>query len=711
MDTKLIDSIPFRRSALALALALAFGGAAAQDSSARADEIRRDLYTLDSKAAIGLIGVSDDNRRFGQHRGLNQQGLYGLLDIDHVTRDEATGTWLRLNGRSLGLDTRELRFLHERQGDWSYGLQGSQFSRREPLIVNTGLQGLGMPDQVVSATAPKRDLDLKVDHDIFTLGVRKFFLGKFDVQVTFRQDESHGDRMLGRGSTNVMEFLTEPIDRTTRQWSVVAGYADRKLQFSGGYSGSSYDNDMPVLKSTGGNTGSFTPLWAIALPPSNQAHQLHLSGGWNLSDTSRAAFKVSHQIATQNEVFNPVFTRLAGAPESLNGKLATSLAYAELTARPLKPLDLVATVRWEDRDDRTPEARFLNDAPATVGSGFFTAGATGLYKPRSFDQLEGNVEAAWQLGGGHRVVAGVKQEQIHRNVSDKYRRVGMREKNDETTTRLDFKRSGSDVFNGSVSLQHAERGGSDYVIDTYDPNALTNKVNAISWADRSRDKLRLTADWSPFEAWSLQFMADVSQDRYSGRELGPRKGQAQFVSADTVYRISDKWTASGWISQERTRMQQAHRSDRVGNVALGFDTLWSADLMVTTRGAGAGVKGKLRGNLDVGADFSASTDLVKNVQVQTGGAGTLPVASLPEMFYKVRTLKLFADLALERMSGVRFDIAYDQRRTNDWTWTGWTYNGAPAVAAAARTSDGTTVRLVPRENVVVIGIAYQLRWR
>jgi len=46
-----------------------------------------------SVVEIGIGAVSDDNQRFGQYTGLNEDGAYGLLDLSVVRRDEATGTW------------------------------------------------------------------------------------------------------------------------------------------------------------------------------------------------------------------------------------------------------------------------------------------------------------------------------------------------------------------------------------------------------------------------------------------------------------------------------------------------------------------------------------------------------------------------------------------------------------------------------------------
>ena len=92
----------FPLSAMAAALLAAFGGAAAAE-----DDVA-ELTKPSSSVRFGLGYVDEDNGRFGQYTGLNQKGGYGLLDADIVNRDDATGTWLRFEGRNLGLDHREL---------------------------------------------------------------------------------------------------------------------------------------------------------------------------------------------------------------------------------------------------------------------------------------------------------------------------------------------------------------------------------------------------------------------------------------------------------------------------------------------------------------------------------------------------------------------------------------------------------------------------
>lgn len=743
-----------RPTVIAASLLLAYGHAGAQGAAPTPDEqMRKDLATPDSRVEAGVAVISGDSRRFGEYRGLQDEGGYGLLNLDLTRRDDATGTWLKLRGRNLGLDSRELRFEHERQGDWAYFLDASQLTRHEPLIVNTGLQGIGTGTQTISATAPKRDVDLKLDHELVSLGVRKFLVGGFEVRASFKQDEKQGERMYGRGTTNNIEFLTEPIDRVTRQWDLVAYYADRKLQMSAGYAGSSFENNIPLLTVLGGNTTpttagnlqGFGSTWIMGLPPSNHAHQFFVSGGYNFSDTTRSSFKLSRSVARQNETFDPVFTpRLAGSPNSLDGKVTTTLAFADLALRPADRLDVTGILRYEDRDDQTPEVQYINAAtpsPANNGGGTFpysTAGVTGFYKPRSLEQLKGTLEAGYQLDEGYRLVGAIEREDMKRNAPSTYRRVGYRERTDETSERIELKQLMSETLNGSVAYVHSERGGSDYIPDTYNntpvaANALypgspalpfganTNQVNALLWADRNRDKLRLTADWVPEESWSLQFIADFANDTYSGRNLGPRQGNAQFFSGDATYTINDKWKLTVWLSHERTLARQAQRSDEIppsnagalGYDKTGYNILWRADLRNLTTAWGLSLKGRPKANLELGADLSASIDTAEHKLAKTGGTGTAPVDSLPSYFYRQLMLKLSADYGLERNSGIRGTFIYNRLRNNDWTWQNWVYGGSPALAAAGGTTawDGTTVRNPGSEDTTFIGAAYYYRWR
>ena len=110
-----------KRTAVATAVLAVLASLAVQPArAAEDDDDIKQQSKPESSVEAGIGYVNQDNQRFGQYNGLKDKGAYGLLDVNVVNRDDATGTWLKFNGRNLGLDNRELRFEHNRQGDWGY---------------------------------------------------------------------------------------------------------------------------------------------------------------------------------------------------------------------------------------------------------------------------------------------------------------------------------------------------------------------------------------------------------------------------------------------------------------------------------------------------------------------------------------------------------------------------------------------------------------
>ena len=180
-------------TAIAAALCTAFGtAAAAEDAEVTA------LTKPQSSVSFGLGYVDNDNRRFGQYNGMHESGAYGILDLDVVNRDDSNGRWLRLKGRNLGLDTRELRFEHEVQGNWGYYLEFNQIPRYEPFQAQTSVTGIGSNTLRVPAAASRSGtFDLETRRDRVGLGLNKYFSEVWNVKVDFRNETKEGARLWG----------------------------------------------------------------------------------------------------------------------------------------------------------------------------------------------------------------------------------------------------------------------------------------------------------------------------------------------------------------------------------------------------------------------------------------------------------------------------------------------------------------------------------
>lgn len=691
-------------------LATLIGGfgpvAQAQPLDAERAEAISTLTTPDKEIRLGLGLLSDDNRRLGQYTGLLDQGAYALADVNYLTLEKASGKWIRLTGRDLGLDTRELEFDHYRQGVWRYTLGFGQTVRHEPLQVSTGLTGVGAAVQTING-GTIRPVDFQMKRDLMSFAAEHAFMGNNKVRLRYTHEDKEGARIFGRGNFGTpaaIEFLTEPISRDTQTLELSLSHTGKDLQLSGGYYGTLFVNHAERLDVIGDNTTNAlnaplpagTPPWSpMSMPLSNDSHQVFMTAGYSLSALTRLAFKGSHTVARQNENFMAVTqptspAPVADAPASLDGKVVTTLGYLDLTSTEIDHLDLQANFRFEDRDDQTPEAKFLN-----------VLGVSGLYKPRSWRSMKSKFEAGYQLPLALKAVASFEIDEQERNLPEPFRRVAFRPKTDESTSRLELKRLIAESATGSVAFSQSRRRGSDYVTDTLDSSTLpglqpSSDVNPLLWADRDRDTWRATLDWVPFSDLSVNLAVDKSNDVYSGRELGPRDGQRTFYSLDASYSITRRWQATLFASYDDTRARQ------ITHTGIGSTQQWEANLRQSGQAVGIGIRGSLRSGLELGGDLNHYQDVAEQRMSAALASVLTPgfsVTSLPDYKYQLTELKLFGAYPIDNSSRFRIEYQYSEWKTDDWTWQGWTY------------SDGTTLAEKPEQRTHFLGASYQYRWR
>jgi len=694
----------FPLTAVTAALLAAFGPALAAES----EEVVR-LTKPESTVSFGLGYADTEGRRFGQYTGVNDQGAYGLFNADIVRRDDATGIWLRFTGRNLGLENRELRFEHERQGNWRYFVDFSQTPRFEPLIVSSVVTGIGSPNLTLpGALTTGANVDLKTQREAIGLGFDKLLPGNLNLQVRFRNEEKDGARISGRGlqgappagnpAFGLFEFAPEPINSTTRQLEATLGYAGERLQLAGGYYGTTYNNQYNALNSTGGIAAAgLIALNPIALPADTQSHQLHLTGGYSFTPATRGTFKIAYTKATQDDAFVTGVPLAPGIGNSAQARLDTTLVQLGLTARPLPKLSVNASLRYEDVDDKTPIAQYFN-----VGLGPLST-FNGNNEPHSFRTTSGRLEASYALPMAFRLTGGLDYEEKKHNFSP-VRIVTHRDKTEETSYRIELRRSMSETVTGALAYIHSERGGSPFMLTTRNdgsPAPSGNRVAPINIADRDRDKVRLSVNWTPAEPLSLQFAVDEARDSYGqihALGTGVRKGEARNYSVDAAYTFSDQWQGTAWVSRNDTRQDQWQQAGSQATVPAPL--VWAAALRNVGDSFGLGVRGKPNGRLEIGADLSHSdiTDEYGQQRLNAGTPATV-VAPLPDVSTELTRLTLFAKYAVQKNAGVRLDYIYDRFSTDDFTWTTWQY------------VVGTRMLQSPTQKVHFLGVSYYYRFQ
>lgn len=710
------EKLPLPLKVGVAAILLAFAGIGHADDDIDPEVLR--LIKPESSVSIGLGSVSGDSQRYGMYNGQHDSGVFGIGEFSFVSRDDTSGTWLRAQGRNLGLPQAELRGEYERQGHWLYFAEYDQSTRYSPYTYYSNLQGAGSNSLSYPSTSGAQPrsttklVDLNIERQNIRLGSNYLFSPELEIKVNFQNTEKKGQRPFGRGSGGAQEFLIEPIDWVTRQLDVVLNYTGERLQLSAGYYGSLFQNANNQLNIAGGDTALRTaaspniPFTVISLAPDNVAHQVHLTGAYQFTDKTNGTFKVARTLASQHDSFVSVPSPTGAPPAGglnmsgrtdLGGRLDTTLVNLGLSSRPTTNLWLLANVRYENRNDNTAVARYINVTSATSST-------DGYNEPRSLSTLNGKFEASYQLPAGYRLTGGVDYEEKERSTNG-VRVVGYRTHTEEISERIELKKSLAEDLNGSIAYIHSDRTGSAFgtlqtwnaVTGTFNASPLySNAIQPIYIADRIRNKLRLFSDWTPLEPLNLQLAVESAEDNYGAArnslDIGVRRGNAQLVSLDATWTISERWRLNGWISRSVTRMDQAD-----GNSAATF---WTASLINRTDTVGLGLRGKLSSLIDIGADAILGRD--KSEYKQAGAATN---SQIPDIRYDQSTLKFFGRYALNKDSNLRLDVVFDHRKTNDWTWTGAGSSGAYVY------TDGSWVYQDPNQRIHVIGLTYNFAFR
>ncbi|MCX7145672.1 MAG: MtrB/PioB family outer membrane beta-barrel protein, partial [Sulfuritalea sp.] len=562
-----------------------------------------------------------------------------------------------------------------------------------------------------------------------------------------RTEQKKGARMFGRvartsgdmavSTTNnvanangnwAILMTPEPISSKTNIFEGKLSFNRDHLAMTAGYHGSFYINDFGSLTPVVTSPLNRGALWsgvaggaatiaqmassAIALPPDNQAHQLYLSGTYAYSTATRFNFKVAYTHATQKESFTSMgLTPSATAPGNLGGIVNTTLAQAGMSSRVTKDLTVNASLRYENRADKTPVSVYNTNGVAGNALNNTTNWPSG-----SQNRTTAKLDGIYRLPDGYTAVLGGDWERKRSplpvaNTALFANQVLFRQQMDEYGVRGELRKALATTVNGSLGAEYKKRRGTgDWTTTTGNtaltpPNAplgidegLANRVLPDMYMDRDRTKLKGTVDWAPVDRLDLQAVFEHSQDYYRRRfELltaavpvipGARDIYVDSLTLDGAYTVTDNWKVSSYWTLSKYRWQ-------VNKAALFDDTRNTNNIF------GLGVKGKLTGQIDVGADLVANweTGTYKNVgTAPIAGFGATPGNYLPDTHTAMVSAKFFANYAVDKSSDVRLDLIYQRFNTDDWQWG---YNGVPFLY-----HDNTTVSQNQSQKALFVGARY-----
>lgn len=621
------------------------------------------LSGADSHLEIGLLAVSETSFRFGDYRGLGQDGEFWTGNAELNFLNEKAG-YFRLVATDLGLDANAVSLRGGQFGSASLALDYQQIPH---LLGDTTVtpfieapdQRLSLPANWEPAASTREMPRLRDSLMSRPIGHRReqLFAGlalspgaSWDVDVQLRRQTRQGRRWLAGSFINSAALLPGSLDQVTDELEARIGRGGRSWRSELSYYGSSFRN---------GNNAQvwdnpFTPIvdgarrGRLALAPDNQYHTLSLTLGLHPGRRLRVNGTVSIGRNEQDQNFvaaseNPSL-RVDLPRSSLRGRVDSSAFRCGLLYAPLPRLSLKADYLFDERDNRTPVASWT---PVLAD---VTTLSPRQNLPYSFTRHRARASVRLRLTRGANLSLGVENDFRRRS----HQRV--RESQDQGGW-VGLKLRAGRRANFDLRLASTERQASGRASVpglTPPENELLHQTHL---AERTRDeasaRLRLRLDSRALFSLHL----NLARDDYPAGRVGLNSVESSNAGVSLSVSPQSRWTGNLFLSLITRATQQSNSARFATPDWQGI----SDDRLVAF---GLGLAGReLGGWIDLDIDYG-NTLAAGDTRVETGSSN-LP--QFPELQSDLQLFKLQLGLRLHPALSLRLAYWSEIWDISDWT--------------------------------------------
>lgn len=301
---------------------------------------------------------------------------------------------------------------------------------------------------------------------------------RWNVKASIKRENKTGYKPLSVVTSQNTEFATtlaDPINQTTDQYNISLNYRGEKSFFSAEYYGSIFVNDIKSV--TWNDVNNLASTATIAGAPSNQFHQLNLTGGYNISPATKFVWNASTARNTQDEAFvtsgqNAQFP--LGLPgTSLNGVVVTTAFNAKLTSKATQDMGLTASYKYENRDNQTPVNTYYfqdaNEAKSGVNAWLAGQGSNlNMYANRAYSKKlsQLNLDADYKVNRDNALKLGYDAQQIDRSCNGSWINCADAPTTKENTLRAQWRSKIGDDLDAKLGYARSQR------TVNYDENAF-----------------------------------------------------------------------------------------------------------------------------------------------------------------------------------------------------------------------------------------------
>lgn len=759
---------------------------------------------------VGVGATSKDSAKFGEYNGLDKKGAYGIGNINVRGGDaynshdggDGLGRW-EIKGTDLGTTSRELSGNVSQQGKWSFGIGYDELRHNISDSYQTPFQGsmggntftlpttFGIINTTSSTASGFRGSNTLTaaqlasfnTQDVHTDRKNSSFNAKYNIDanwgVTF--DFNHlaqsGAKLLGVAGDQVNGpviagitwagqtpmVLMNPTDYTTDTFNLGLNWSGEKAHVSASYYGSifkdaynglSFNNPFskfalvsPYTANITGTVPSSFPIDTMSTMPSNDFHQLNLTGGYAMTQATKLAGGLSYGRNTQNDNYAGSGLIPSGTlpQNSLNGLVITKHADMKLTNQTTKDLVLSGGFKYNQRDNQTASSSYQFH---TINEAATAAVGTSVNAPMSNRKTQIEFAGDYRIDQNQKLLLSYEHEQIKRwcnnaaannmqgtlntgyNGPWTYSTPGCAQVPTSRENKLaaNYKLRVTEDVNVSAGYGYSRRKA-DVNPSFYNPmQALgggsggegfeVNGFMAYFQASRTEQLLKAGVNWQASDKLSVALSGRYTDDQYDSY-YGVQSGNSWGMNLDSTYSYDESGSISVYLTSQNSTRDLTDAQGAGATVPATANALnvpngatWTNKLKEndTTLGLGTKKSGLMSGKLELSGDLTYSLGKSSygtqfNYAAATTGGLTCSspqfetCGNLPDIKNTMVQLKLGGKYKVDKSSSVRVGYMYQHLTSSDFYYTALQYGGTP-------TSMLPTNQQAPSYSVNVISASY-----
>ena len=580
------------------------------------------------------------------------------------------------------------------------------------------------------------------------------FNQEWNFQFDFKRLDQSGAKLIGSGTDALdlrdaggfnyggerIAILMNPTDYKNDTFNLALNWVGKQAYASAAYYGSLFhDNNAGITWSnpyvsggtgnapdppTGTSPGAAFPLNTMSTPPSNNFHQLNLTGGYIFSTATKLVGGVSYGRNTQNASYDGTYTpgTMPVLPvNSLDGVVVNKHADLKLTHQATQALNLTAGVKYNERDNQTASNTYT----------FLNLGGdpqTAVNIPMSNKRYQAELGGDYRFDSRQRLRVGYEYDSIKRWCGNALANTAQGELSDtnqgyytvascvqvpkDTENRLGAKytlKAGDSVdFYASYMYgrRHATVNPSFYNPMQANEEGFENfGYLAFFDASRTQNAFKAGINWQATSKLTLGLNGRQTKDDYDST-LGVQNGESSTANIDATFSYSERGSVSAYFSwQKRTRnLLTASGRDAVEPRT----TLWNNDLADRDNAVGVSgrQKGLMSGKFELMEDFSYS--LSKSKYVTTLGPNINPAVGnqgeTPNVSNEVAQFNISGAYQFNHSSSFLAGYLYQRLKSNDYFYNAYQFGFTP-------TSLLPTGQKAPNYSVNTVFVAYRYSFR